>query len=134
VLRDPETRRVYDAERDERLSPVEPGIEQETQPPTSFTENLRAMSVDGTPDGDSMVSGLSARIAVGSAGDGQRASSASDVLLDFGRYAGSSLRDLARRDPDYLRWLARHSSGIRFRGDIARILTEPLDDPYAPSR
>ena len=49
--------------------------------------------------------------------------------LDFGRYAGWSLRDLARHDPDYLRWLSRHSSGIRFRPEIERLLP---DDAAAP--
>jgi curved DNA-binding protein CbpA len=42
--------------------------------------------------------------------------------VDFGRYAGWSIRDLACQDPDYLRWLGRHSSGIRFRTEIYRIL------------
>ena len=36
-------------------------------------------------------------------------------LIDFGRYAGWSIKQLARHDPDYLRWLSRHSSGIRYR-------------------
>lgn len=38
--------------------------------------------------------------------------------LDFGRYAGWSIAQLARHDPDYLRWLSRHSSGIRYRREI----------------
>ena len=42
--------------------------------------------------------------------------------LGFGRYAGWSLRDLARQDPDYLLWLSRHSSGIRYRTEIYGIL------------
>lgn len=44
------------------------------------------------------------------------------AILDFGRYAGWNIGDLARHDPDYLRWLSRHSSGIRFREAIARAL------------
>ena len=48
---------------------------------------------------------------------------ASPDVLDFGRYAGWSLRDLARHDPDYLRWLSRHSSGIRHRRLIEELLT-----------
>ena len=48
----------------------------------------------------------------------------SDVL-DFGRYAGWSLKDLARQDPDYLRWLSRHSAGIRYRQRIADLLATP---------
>jgi curved DNA-binding protein CbpA len=43
-------------------------------------------------------------------------------VLQFGRYTGWSLRDLASRDPDYLVWLSRHSSGIRFRTEIYGIL------------
>jgi molecular chaperone DnaJ len=43
-------------------------------------------------------------------------------VLDFGRYEGWSIADLARRDPDYLRWLKRHSSGIRFRNEIDAVL------------
>jgi curved DNA-binding protein CbpA len=49
------------------------------------------------------------------------------VVLDFGRYAGWSVRDLARHDPDYLRWLCRHSSGLRFREAIARVLPREPD-------
>jgi curved DNA-binding protein CbpA len=47
---------------------------------------------------------------------------ANGSVLTFGRYTGWSLRDLARRDPDYLLWLARHSSGIRYRTEIYAIL------------
>lgn len=42
--------------------------------------------------------------------------------VDFGRYAGWRLADLARQDPDYLRWLSRHSSGIRYRRQISELL------------
>jgi curved DNA-binding protein CbpA len=43
-------------------------------------------------------------------------------VLTFGRYTGWSLRDLARHDQDYILWLSRHSSGIRFRTEIYGIL------------
>lgn len=43
-------------------------------------------------------------------------------VLGFGRYSGWSLRDLARHDSDYLLWLSRHSSGIRYRTEIYGIL------------
>lgn len=29
-------------------------------------------------------------------------------VIDFGRYAGWRIADVARHDPDYLRWLSRH--------------------------
>ena len=43
-------------------------------------------------------------------------------IVDFGRYAGWRIADLVRHDPDYLRWLSRHSSGVRFIETIARYL------------
>ncbi|MDQ2673593.1 MAG: DnaJ domain-containing protein [Chloroflexota bacterium] len=45
-------------------------------------------------------------------------------VIDFGRYAGWRIADLVRHDPDYLRWLSRHSSGVRFIETIARYLPE----------
>jgi curved DNA-binding protein CbpA len=50
-----------------------------------------------------------------------RAASAG-TRLQFGRYSGWTLRDLARQDPDYLRWLSRHASGLRYRTEIYGIL------------
>jgi curved DNA-binding protein CbpA len=44
------------------------------------------------------------------------------VRLQEGRYAGWTLRDLAKHDPDYLRWLSRHASGLRYRAEIKTIL------------
>jgi hypothetical protein len=42
--------------------------------------------------------------------------------LDFGRYEGWTVAQIARRDPDYLRWLSRHSAGARFRTEIEAAL------------
>jgi uncharacterized protein (DUF3820 family) len=66
----------YEAEREQRLTPVGPGA------PTTF---------DAT-------------------------------TLDFGHHAGRTVVDLAESDPEYLRWLARHPSGVRYRAEIARVL------------
>lgn len=54
-------------------------------------------------------------------GPGHRASF-DPTRLDFGHYAGQSIDELAERDPDYLRWLARHPSGARYRVEIERVL------------
>ena len=43
--------------------------------------------------------------------------------VDFGRYNGWTIGELARHDPDYLRWLSRHSSGIRYRRQIEAALS-----------
>ncbi len=55
---------------------------------------------------------------------GSPAPRTSGEVIDFGRYAGWRIADLVRHDPDYLRWLSRHSSGVRFIETIARYLPE----------
>jgi broad specificity phosphatase PhoE len=42
--------------------------------------------------------------------------------LDFGHHAGRTIEELAEIDPDYLRWLERHPSGVRYRAEIHRAL------------
>ena len=49
--------------------------------------------------------------------------------LDFGHYAGHTVDELATVDPDYLRWLARHPSGFRYRRAIQRVLASAV--PHA---
>jgi curved DNA-binding protein CbpA len=48
----------------------------------------------------------------------RRADNADSGVIDFGRYDGWTIADLARHDPEYLRWLSRHTSGARFRREI----------------
>jgi hypothetical protein len=55
-------------------------------------------------------------------GPGERRTSFDPTRLDFGHYAGHTIEELAGSDPDYLRWLARHPSGVRYRGEIVRVL------------
>jgi curved DNA-binding protein CbpA len=49
-------------------------------------------------------------------------SDARSARLTFGRYAGWTLSQVARFDVDYLRWLSRHSSGIRYKTEIDTLL------------
>jgi curved DNA-binding protein CbpA len=53
--------------------------------------------------------------------------------LDFGRYAGWSLTQLATQDPEYLMWLSRHSSGIRYRRRIEQLLAPMRANRHATS-
>jgi DnaJ-class molecular chaperone len=55
---------------------------------------------------------------------GYNGANLASMTLDFGRYAGWTLGELAHQDADYLRWLSRHSSGIRYRSAILRLLAE----------
>lgn len=53
-------------------------------------------------------------------------------ILDFGRYQGWSLQELAHRDPDYLEWLKRTPIGRPFRADIDALL-QPAAAGAAPA-
>jgi curved DNA-binding protein CbpA len=55
-------------------------------------------------------------------GRGTTGASQNATRLDSGRYEGWTLIDLAKHDPDYLKWLSRHSSGLRYRREISMIL------------
>jgi len=43
-------------------------------------------------------------------------------VLTFGRYAGWSLGEIARRDLEYLEWLERSSIGRQYRDEVDLIL------------
>jgi DnaJ-class molecular chaperone len=49
--------------------------------------------------------------------------------VEFGRYQGWTIRAIARHDPDYLRWLSRHSAGMRFRAEIEAALADAPSGP-----
>jgi curved DNA-binding protein CbpA len=93
LVRTPAARGQYDRER---LTPVGPG--RVVVAPGPFDPWARRAAPASTP------------------------SAAGSSVLDFGRYAGWSLRDVVRQDPDYLRWLARHSSGFRYRNEILELI------------
>ena len=57
-----------------------------------------------------------------SATEDRGADTAAGTVIDFGRYAGMTLRELGRVDPVYLQWLRRHSSGARYRHQIDEVL------------
>ena len=65
--------------------------------------------------------GEGTRIPIGP-GDAPAAASFDSTRLDFGHYAGRTIAELAESDPDYLRWLARHPSGARYRAEISRVM------------
>lgn len=58
----------------------------------------------------------------------------SGSVLDFGRYAGWSLGELARHDPNFLEWLARTPGGRRYGPEIESLLARPAGVvPAAPT-
>ena len=113
VLRDPAQRRQYDAERT-LLQPMGPGTE-----------------ADAPRRG-----GLAARWNNGADADAEASvqgePGSTEARLNFGRFAGMTLREIAAQDTEYLRWLARHSSGLRYRTEIERILGPEPSASYSP--
>lgn len=114
VLRDPAQRRQYDAER-ALLQPMGPG----------------------TDAGAPRRGGLAARWnADAAAAPASGEMDPNETRLSFGRFAGMTLREIAAQDAEYLRWLSRHSSGLRYRAEIERILGPDPQASYSgrPSR
>jgi curved DNA-binding protein CbpA len=100
TLRDRAARRAYDQERSKELVPMGPG--------ETGTDYIRLGSGP-----------LTERVQAGLNG-----ANVASITLEFGRYAGWTLGAIARQDPEYLEWLSRHSSGIRYRSAILRLLRE----------
>ena len=107
LLRTPVRRRRYD--REHHLMAVGPGTASVEPPPT----NGAAENPAPNPAAYAGVNGQSKQPSVS--------------LIDFGRYRGWSLKDLAQHDPDYLRWLARSSGGVRYRNLIQQLLPEEAE-------
>jgi len=107
VLREPSLRASYDSSR--------VAIAVETPAPTADD--------GGTQDEGSVHPTLSERVAHASeAAIGRDTSNPGNTTLDFGRFAGMTLRQVARIEPGYLEWLRRHSSGLRYRTQIDHVL------------
>ncbi|HEX5578959.1 MAG TPA: DnaJ domain-containing protein [Candidatus Limnocylindria bacterium] len=97
ILREPELRAAYDG-REVAIPVSEPAP---TAAPTTLSERVAEAAEAAQERG---------------------ASSAANTILDFGRYAGMTLRQVARVEPGYLEWLRRHSSGLRYRHQIDEVL------------
>lgn len=116
TLSDPGRRRAYDIERSDFYRPMGRG------------ELIGVPVAEPTPEAEPSAigfrRGLSARLNGGAPKNGSAAQNGhiGSTVLDFGRFAGMSLRDIAKDDTEYLRWLTRHSSGIRFRSEIEKLL------------
>jgi curved DNA-binding protein CbpA len=104
VLRDPELRARYDAELQRRRDR------------RSGDRYLQRSTIPAAgPAGES-----------GPYGDaGPPVGPASGSLLDFGRYRGWTLGQIAARDPDFLDWFERSPGGRQYRAEIARLRGRP---------
>lgn len=86
-----------------------------------------AIPVEAEPDGHEPAVDnptLSQRVAQAAAAAAERDDgNPASVTLDFGRFAGMTLRQIAQVEPSYLEWLRRHSSGVRYRHHIDKVLS-----------
>jgi DnaJ-class molecular chaperone len=107
ILHDPAERKAYDLRRAFRLRAMGPGGDEEEVEPQQLHLAERVYAHMNEAD------------------------AGADRHLDFGRYAGQTLREIANVDVEYLRWLSRHSSGIRYRSAIIKLLNERVVAPYS---
>lgn len=56
------------------------------------------------------------------------------TMLDFGRYQGWTLDQIARQDPDFLEWLARTPIGRPYRPEIDSLLLAHRVAPVAAAK
>lgn len=102
ILRDPDQRHAYDMElAAESMVPVGPG-----------------------QNGNGHSPSLGARVEESLAARIKSHVEAPDRRIDFGRYQSYTLGEVVRMDPDYARWLSRHSSGVRYRRAILQLLAD----------
>jgi curved DNA-binding protein CbpA len=95
-LGDPELRAAYD----QRM-----GIERE--------DTATAEAPPPEPEAGSLATRMATRMASGTG-----------TVLDFGRYEGWTIDQLAKHDPDYLLWLERTSIGRPLQAEIQAVLAD----------
>lgn len=145
ILGDPLRRRDYDRERARRAAP---------DPLSDIADALRGPSSGSTGVPGGVPSGVAAppgpprpqtvsrdwttgrstvgggydparmRTADGDGAAGPPPGNPSGTVLNFGRYAGWSLGEIARRDLEYLEWLDRMAIGRAYRDEIDGLLRQ----------
>ncbi len=143
VLRDPVRRAAYDRQRSAPASGY-----------VAPRPAARSSGAGGRPSGDHGRGGGPAFASASESGNGTRPAAGGDgaagstgpagpppghpsgTVLRFGRYAGWSLGEISRRDPDFLEWLERTSAGRPYRDEIDALLRrlgrrQPAADPLA---
>ncbi len=116
VLHDPIRRSLYDLELEERASD---GAADEVRGRVAVPVADPTASSVATPPARAS---LPVARPVVSAARPSTTSTPGARVLDFGRYAGWTLRQIALRDRDYLEWLRRTPLGRQYQAEIAALL------------
>lgn len=126
LIGDPDARRRYDRSRAIRPDPDAPARSSGSTPPSATTAPRppEEVSRDWTSGRSSTGSGYdpSMRAADGFGAAGPPPGRPSGSVLNFGRYAGWSLAEIARTDLEYIEWLDRTPIGRPYRDEIDQIL------------
>ena len=110
VLGDPARRSAYDASRAGTPGRQVPGPGAHPAPEAGRAPDARTRSDSGV------------RQTSEASHAGPPPGRPSGTVLDFGRYSGWSLGEVARYDMDYLEWLQRATFGRRLRSEIETLL------------
>jgi curved DNA-binding protein CbpA len=121
ILRDPGKRAVYDLERQKRRQ------RRRTDAPLVVGRRPTSEAVRQSPDwGAARSTGGQSYDETTPAGADRSAGPApgtpSGSILNFGRYSGWSLGQIADHDPGFLEWLDRTPSGWHYRAEIDQLL------------
>jgi hypothetical protein len=133
LLRDPISRATHDRERRQAAAEAPPPA---APPPTAGSRSAGAPGATGAPRSETVSRDwTSGRSTIGSGYDpstmraqeglgaaGVPPGNPSGSVLTFGRYAGWSLGEIGRRDPEYLEWLDRVPIGRMYRDEIDVLL------------
>lgn len=139
VLRDPGLRAAHDRDRTRRAAEAakagaarQPGARASATPPAERRQGgaavpprVETVSRDWTSGRSSVGSGYdpsTMRAAEGHGAAGPPPGRPSGTVLGFGRYAGWSMGEIARRDIEYLEWLDRVPIGRPYRDEIDVLL------------
>ncbi len=113
-----EARTAYAREqnRGDRNHQVAPPPARRDPRPSGLQQAIRTRLAQATADAEAS-EGTVAQAPRAPVGDG---------VMDYGRYEGWRLEEIARTDRAYLEWLGRSPAGRRFRAEINRLLTAPV--------
>lgn len=103
VLGNPARRAVYDAEPQVTEIAAKPSVSMTAQPPIAQSPTASETGLNATRPREPQSDG---------------------TVIDFGRYAGWTVRDLVKHDPNYLEWLARTPIGRRLTVEIESALAQ----------
>jgi len=138
LIGEPARRAAYDRERALRTSPPRhpsPGVRTPADAPGATRPQSSAVS-GARPSHSGNATGAASQTAAGGAGGGGAGpppGNPSGSVLNFGRYAGWSLGEIASRDVEYIEWLDRMPIGRPYRDELDALLRKSGRRRSAPA-